>query len=45
VRFDTRRAEEVLARHGLRCPRFPEYAGPIVEFFRANEHEPALRPA
>jgi hypothetical protein len=23
VRFDTRRAEDILARHGLRCPRFP----------------------
>jgi thioester reductase-like protein len=45
VSFDTRRAEEVLARHGLRCPRFPEYAGAMVRFFRANEADPAFRPA
>ncbi|HEX2086244.1 MAG TPA: SDR family oxidoreductase [Solirubrobacteraceae bacterium] len=44
VRFDTRRADELLAAHGLRCPRFPEYAGPIVEFFREHEGDPALRP-
>ncbi|HEX8119915.1 MAG TPA: SDR family oxidoreductase [Solirubrobacteraceae bacterium] len=45
VRFDTRRAEALLARHGLRCPRFPEYAPAIVKFFREHEAEPALRPA
>jgi thioester reductase-like protein len=45
VRFDTRRADEILARHGLRCPRFPEYAPAIVNFFRQNESDPALRPA
>ena len=44
VRFSTRRADQVLAAHGLRCPRFPEYAGAIVEFFKQHEHEPALRP-
>ena len=44
VRFDTRRADEILARHGLRCPRFPEYAPKLVEFFRAHEDDPALRP-
>jgi thioester reductase-like protein len=44
VRFDTRRADEVLASHGLRCPRFPEYVQPIVQFFRAHEEEPAFRP-
>jgi thioester reductase-like protein len=44
VRFDTRRADEILARHGLRCPRFPEYAPAIVRFFRENEGDPALRP-
>ena len=45
VRFDTRRADAILARHGLRCPRFPEYVTPIVEFFRANEGNRELRPA
>jgi thioester reductase-like protein len=45
VRFDTRRAEAVLGRHGLRCPAFPDYVGPVVEFFRAHEADPALRPA
>ena len=45
VRFDTRRANDILARHGLRCPRLEEYAGPIVEFFKAHEDDPALMPA
>ena len=45
VRFDTRRADEVLARRGLRCPRFGEYVSPLVSFFREHEDDPALRPA
>jgi thioester reductase-like protein len=45
VRFDTRRADELLARHGLRCPRFDEYVGPIVKFFREHEADPAFKPA
>jgi thioester reductase-like protein len=45
VRFDTRRADDVLARHGLRCPRLAEYVGPIVRFFREHEDDPALVPA
>ena len=45
VRFDTRRADAVLGRHGLRCPRFPEYVGPVVRFFREHEGDPALAPA
>jgi thioester reductase-like protein len=44
VRFDTRGADAVLARHGLRCPRLEEYVGPIVSFFRAHESDPALLP-
>jgi thioester reductase-like protein len=44
VRFDTRRAESILARHGLRVPRFDEYAPAIVRFFREHEGDPALRP-
>ena len=45
VRFDTRRAGELLARHHLRCPRFEEYVGPIVEFFREHEDDDAYVPA
>jgi thioester reductase-like protein len=45
VRFDTRRAEEVLGRHGLRCPSFPEYAPAMVRYFREHEHDPAKLPA
>jgi len=44
VRFDTRRADAILARNGLRCPKFPEYVGPIVDFFREHEADPALKP-
>jgi thioester reductase-like protein len=45
VKFDTRRADELLARHGLRCPRFEEYVGPIVKFFREHEDDEAYMPA
>jgi thioester reductase-like protein len=45
VRFDTRRASDLLSRHGLRCPRFEEYVGPIVQFFREHETDPAFVPA
>jgi thioester reductase-like protein len=45
VRFDTRRASDVLARHGLHCPRFEEYVGPIVYFFKEHEEDPAFAPA
>jgi len=45
VKFDTRRADELLARHGLRCPRFEEYVGPIVEFFREHEDDESYAPA
>jgi len=44
VRFDTRKASELLARHDMRCPRFEQYAGPVVNFFRAHEHDPAYVP-
>ncbi|HYZ81366.1 MAG TPA: hypothetical protein VE571_08870, partial [Solirubrobacteraceae bacterium] len=44
VRFDTRRADALLSRHGLRCPRLEEYVGPIVGFFRAHETDSALLP-
>ena len=42
VRYDTRRAGELLAEAGLSCPRFPEYAPRMVEFFKANENDPKL---
>ena len=45
VRFDTRRADELLARHGLRCPRIDEYVGPMVEFFRRHEDDESFVPA
>jgi thioester reductase-like protein len=45
VRFDVTQAAEVLGRHGLRCPRFPEYVGPMVRFFREHADDPAYRPA
>jgi len=44
VRFDTRRADELLARHGLRCPRFDEYVGPIVSFFKEHEDDESFVP-
>jgi thioester reductase-like protein len=44
VRFDTRRAEEVLGRHGLRPPRFPDYAPAVVEFFRQHEDDESFQP-
>ena len=45
VRFDTRRASDLLARVGVRCPRFEEYVGPVVEFFKQHEEDPAFAPA
>jgi hypothetical protein len=45
VRFDTRRADDLLARHGLRCPRFEEYVEPVVRFFREHEDDSAFVPA
>jgi hypothetical protein len=44
VRFDTRQADELLGRHGLRCPRFADYAATIVRFFREHEDDPAFAP-
>jgi thioester reductase-like protein len=45
VRYDTRRATELLAGAGLRCPRFTEYAPAMVDFFRRHEDDPSLAPA
>jgi thioester reductase-like protein len=44
VTFDTRRAVDVLAPHGLTPPHFSSFVGPMVEFFRANQDDPALAP-
>jgi len=40
VTFDTSRATALLAPHGLRCPRFPEYVDTMVAFFREHEDDP-----
>ena len=45
VRFDTRRASDLLARRGLRCPRFEEYVGPMVSFFKQHEDDPSFEQA
>ncbi len=44
VRFDTRRAVNVLERHGLTPPNFHDYVDPMVEFFRSHEHDEAFAP-
>jgi thioester reductase-like protein len=45
VRFDTRRAADLLARHGIQIPKFEDYVGPMVGFFREHEDDPAFAPA
>jgi thioester reductase-like protein len=45
VRYDTRRADELLAAQGLRCPNFREYAPVMVQYFREHEDDPALAPS
>jgi len=42
VRYDTRKATELLAAAGLSCPGFASYAPAMVEFFRAHKEDPAL---
>jgi thioester reductase-like protein len=44
VVYDARRTVDLLAPHGLVPPRFSEYAQAMVDFFRAHEADPALRP-
>ncbi|MEX1141138.1 MAG: SDR family oxidoreductase [Thermoleophilaceae bacterium] len=44
VTFDTRRAVDLLAPHGLTPPHFSSYVEPMVEFFRSHEDDPALAP-
>jgi thioester reductase-like protein len=45
VRYDARRASDLMERHGLRLPRFPEYAETMVRYFREHESDPAFAPA
>jgi thioester reductase-like protein len=45
VRYDARHASDLMERHGLRLPRFPEYAEPMVRFFREHEDDPVFAPA
>jgi hypothetical protein len=42
ISYDTRRASELLAASGLRCPNFREYAPAMVGFFREHEQDPAF---
>jgi thioester reductase-like protein len=44
VRFDTRRTAEVLARAGLEVPRFEQYVGAMVRYFREHEEDPSYLP-
>lgn len=44
VRFDVSNAAAVLPKHGLRCPRFPEYVDTMVAFFKAHAADPAYKP-
>ncbi len=44
VTFDTRRAVELLAPHGLRPPNLREYVEPMVAFFKEHEDDPAYAP-
>jgi len=44
VRFDTRRAVEILEPLGLRPPSFGDYAAAVVRYFREHETDPALVP-
>lgn len=45
VRYDARRASDLLERNGLSLPRFPEYAETMVRFFREHEDDSAFHPA
>src|SRR4051794_40880916 len=44
VTFDTRRAVGLLSPHDLRPPRFADYVGAMVRFFREHEDDPAYAP-
>jgi thioester reductase-like protein len=44
VRYDARRAADLMERSGLHLPRFEEYAEAMVTFFREHEDDPAYAP-
>ncbi len=44
VRFDTRRATEILEPLGVSAPNFREYANAMVGFFREHEDDPSMVP-
>ena len=44
VRFDTRRANYLRERAGLKAPRFADYVEPMVQFFREHEEDPSFVP-
>ena len=44
VVYDARRTVDLLAPHGLVPPKFGDYAQTTVDFYRAHEDDPALRP-
>jgi len=44
VTFDTRRTVDLLTPHQLAPPPFGSYVGAMVDFFKANEDDPALAP-
>lgn len=37
-RYDARATVAELAKHGLRCPRFADFVGQLVEFYREQRH-------
>jgi thioester reductase-like protein len=45
VTFDTRRAQDLLGRSGVRVPKFEEYVATMVKFFREHEDDPKFEPA
>ena len=45
VRYDTRRANELLAKAGLACPGFRDYAPNMVSYFKLHETDESLAPA
>jgi thioester reductase-like protein len=44
VLYDGTRTAELLGPHGVTCPPFASYVGPIVDFFRRHEHDDAYAP-
>ena len=44
VRFDTRRAEQVLGAKGITCPHLEDYVEPMVRFFREHEDDESFAP-